>query len=95
MNSRRTTATDQASRFQPMWWARMRTRDRIALLAILVGAFVIIVALVIVRPDGRSGVPTVALPPSPTASAQYPPGTRWYYNRSQWVPLDEQAQPQP
>jgi len=68
----------------------MRMGDRVALIAVVAGGLLLAAALLILRPDGRAGEPTVAVPPSPTASAEYPPGTRWYYNRSQWQPLDEQ-----
>jgi hypothetical protein len=81
---------------RPRWWGALRAWERAALVIALLGALLLSAALIYFRPGdnltapGASPVPAVA-----TAGPEFPPGTRWYYQRGQWVPQDQQAPVQP
>jgi hypothetical protein len=54
-------------------------------------------ALLIFQPGTRTFVQSTPTAPAITATDAplYPPGTRYYYRRGQWIPLDQQEAPPP
>ena len=66
--------------------------QRITVAAVLVLALAISLALIIFQPGTRTFVQTTPTAPASTATDAplYPPGTRYYYRRGQWIPLDQQ-----
>ena len=75
------------SRVQPLdrW-------QRVAITSVLVVALAISLALIIFQPGTRTFVQTTPTAPASTSTDAplYPPGTRYYYRRGQWVPYDQQ-----
>lgn len=66
------------------------------LVVVLLGALVVSAALIYFQPGDHLMAPSASpAPAGATAGAEFPPGTRWYYQRSQWVPQDQQAPAQP
>ena len=66
------------------------------LVIVLLGALAISAALIYFRPGDNPGAPNPAsAPAAATAGPEFPPGTRWYYRRGQWVPQDQQVPVQP
>jgi hypothetical protein len=81
---------------RPRWWDRLRLWERVALVVVLLGTLVVSAALIYFRPGDNLTAPNP--PPAPqvaTAGSEFPPGTRWYYQRGQWVPQDQQEPVQP
>jgi hypothetical protein len=77
----------------PRRWRTLRAWDRAALVVLVLGTLLLSAALIYYRPDGTSsGAPPAG---AATAGPPFPPGTRWYYQRGQWVPQDQQAPVQP
>ena len=83
--------------YRPRWWRALRAWDRAALVVVLLGALVLSAALIYFEPTGTpAGIPSKApLAGTAPAGPEFPPGTRWYYQRSQWVPQDQQSPVQP
>lgn len=78
------------------WWRTLRAWERAALVVVLLGALVLSAALVYFEPTGTPAAnPTAPLAGTAAAGPPFPPGTRWYYQRGQWVPQDQQAPVQP
>jgi hypothetical protein len=69
---------------------RLRRWQRVAVTTALLIALAIGIALAVFQPGTRTF--TLATPTAPamngTAAPLYPPGTRYYYRRGQWVPYD-------
>ncbi|MBK9715034.1 MAG: hypothetical protein IPO81_27675 [Kouleothrix sp.] len=79
------------------WWRALSSWQRMAVAVVVLGALVIGAALIYFEPGTRtlrsSGAPGASI--TATAVPFYPPGMRYYYRRSQWQPLDQQAPVQP
>jgi hypothetical protein len=71
--------------------------QRVTVATTLVIALAISLALIIFQPGTRTFVQTTPTAPASTSTDApvYPPGTRYYYRRGQWIPLDQQEQPLP
>ena len=71
--------------------------QRVTVTTVLLIALAISIALVVFQPGTRTLSPTTPTAPASTGTAAplYPPGTRYYYRRGQWVPLDQQEAPPP
>jgi len=71
--------------------------QRIAITIVLFFALSISIALIIFQPGTRTFTQTTPAAPANigTEAPFYPPGTRYYYRRSQWIPLDQQEVPPP
>ena len=70
--------------------------ERAALVVVLLGALVVSAALIYFEPTGTLAPdPSAPLAGTATAGPEFPPGTRWYYQRGQWVPQDQQEPVQP
>jgi hypothetical protein len=76
---------------------RLQRWQRVAITTALLLALAIGVTLVVFQPGTRTF--TLAQPTAPasngTDTPRYPPGTRYYYRRGQWVPYDQQEAPTP
>lgn len=77
-------------------WRRLQRWQRAVVIAVVLGVLAIGAALAYfapgsVRDDFSDREPRVVA----TAGPLYPPGTRYYYRRGQWLPLDQQEPPQP
>lgn len=97
---RRTTTTDVTpqtdSPHRPHWWRGLRRWERVALVLVLLGTLTISAALIYFRPGDNLTAPNPSSAPLVgTANPEFPPGTRWYYRRGQWVPQDQQVPIQP
>ena len=72
---------------------RLERWQGIAVAIVLLLALAISVALIVFQPGTR------VFPAEPigvaTDAPVYPPGTRYYYRRGQWLPYDQQEAPQP
>jgi len=81
---------------RPRWWRALHAWERAALVIVVLGTLLMSAALIYFRPTGAppAAAPN-ALPASGTAGPEFPPGTRWYYQRGQWVPQDQQLPVQP
>ena len=80
----------------PHWWRALRVWQRAALVVVLLGALVLSAALIYFRPGGHLAAPNESsVPEAATVGPPFPPGTRWYYQRGQWVPQDQQEPIQP
>ena len=66
--------------------------QRVTVTTVLVMALAPGLALLIFQPGTRTFVQTTPTAPASTATDAplYPPGTRYYYRRGQWIPLDQQ-----
>jgi hypothetical protein len=66
--------------------------QRLTVATTLVIALAISMALIVFQPGTRTFVQTTPTAPASTATDAplYPPGTRYYYRRGQWIPLDQQ-----
>ncbi len=78
-------------------WRGLRLWQRVVVVGVLLGALAIGAGLIYFAPGARtSGAATPATPAtSATDAPLYPPGTRYYYRRSQWLPWDQQQPVQP
>jgi len=79
------------------WWRSLRLWERIALVVVVLGALAVGAGLIYFQPGGypSSAPSTTPRAGAPTAGPEFPPGTRWYYQRGQWVPQDQQMPVQP
>jgi hypothetical protein len=71
--------------------------QRVTVATVLVIALALSLALLIFQPGTRTFVQTTPTAPANAATdvPLYPPGTRYYYRRGQWIPLDQQEAPPP
>ncbi len=77
-------------------WRALRAWERVGLVVVLLGALVLSAALIYFRPGSSGTVPNGSpAQGATTAGPEFPPGTRWYYQRGQWVPQDQQEPVQP
>ena len=77
------------------WWRALRRWERITVVGVLLGALLVSAALIYFGPSLDANNPSPAAPGVTTTTTPgplYPPGTRWYYRRSQWY---QPIQPQP
>ena len=79
------------------WWQALGLWQRIAVLVVLFGALVLGIGLIYAGPVAHIITDTnPAWPVATTTDAPfYPPGTRYYYRRGQWLPFDQQMPAQP
>lgn len=78
------------------WWRALRAWERVALVAVLLGTLALSAALIYFRPGVNLTAPNASpAPAAATAGPPFPPGTRWYYQRGQWLPQDQQEPVQP
>jgi hypothetical protein len=81
---------------QPHCWRTLRLPERAALVIVLLGALLLSAALIYFRPGDATPASSSAPPASATTSQpNFPPGTRWYYQRGQWIAQDQQMPAQP
>lgn len=74
------------------WWRRLDRWQRMVVAAVLLGMALLSAGLIYVGPIGHLLPVSGAAAPraSATDAPFYPPGTRYYYRRGQWLPLDQQ-----
>lgn len=81
---------------RPHWWHRLHAWQRAALAIVLLGTLLIGAALIYFRPGDAAPATSGALAlPAATTQPNFPPGTRWYYQRGQWIAQDQQVPTQP
>jgi hypothetical protein len=73
----------RSGRHRWVWGRTLRQWQRIVLIGVLAAVLIISTVLIYFHP--RAEDQTIPIPTlTGTIEPEYPPGTRWYYRRSQW-----------